>query len=199
MTDQRPTEVEARQPSRKKKRHGRRQHWPALLARFPKLFWRRSEDDPWDDDWPVVRPENLEQYPLLAADLALWCEQLEPRFRRLDHRAQILQNQFWRQRVALIAGGLVATALATVQAAMGGGIVILAAFQAVLTGLLAGLTVLIRSRRAQHGYLSARLRAERIKSEFFLFLAGAGDYADGDRLTRLQREVDDIEAAEGVA
>ena len=67
MTDQRPTEVEARQPSRKKKRHGRRQHWPALLARFPKLFWRRSEDDPWDDDWPVVRPENLEQYPLLAA------------------------------------------------------------------------------------------------------------------------------------
>ena len=136
---------------------------------------------------------------MLAADLALWCEQLEPRFRRLDHRAQILQNQFWRQRVLLIAGGLVATSLATVQAAMGGGIVILAVLQAVLTGLLAGLTVLIRSRRAQHGYLSARLKAERIKSEFFLFLARAGDYADGDRLTRLQREVDDIEAAEGVA
>ena len=32
------------------------------------------------------------------------------------------------------------------------------------------------------------------------FFAGkVTDYADGDRLTRLQREVDDIEAAEGVA
>jgi len=91
-----------RQPSRKKKKHGRRQHWPALLARFPRLFWRRSEDDQWDDDWPVVRPENVQQYPLLAADLTVWREQLEPRFRRLDHRAQILQNQFWRPRVTLI-------------------------------------------------------------------------------------------------
>jgi len=61
-------------------------------------------------------------------------------------------------------------------------------------GLLAGLTVLIRSRRAQRGYLSARLRAEQIKSEFFLFLARAGDYAEGDRIARLEREVDDIEA-----
>ena len=156
-------------------------HWPALLARFPRLFRRPSEDDPWDDDWPVVPPESLEQYPVLAADLTVWREQLEPRFRQLDHRAQILQNQFWRQRVALIAGGLVATSLATVQAAMGGGNVDLAVLQAVLTGLLAGLTVLIRSRRAQHGYLSARLKAERIKSEFFLFLARAGAYADGDR------------------
>jgi hypothetical protein len=184
--------------SSRARRRGRRRHWPALLARFPRLFWRPSEDGPWDDDWPVVQPESLERYPLLAADLTVWREQLEPRFRRLDHRAQILQNQFWRQRVALIAGGLVATALAAVQAAMGGGNVVLAVLQAVLTGLLAGLTVLIRSRRAQHGYLSARLRAERIKSEFFLFLAGAGDYAHADRRIRLQREVDDIEAAEGV-
>lgn len=194
MTDERPAKK-----NRKKKQHGQRRHWPALLARFPRLFWRASEDDPWDGDWPVVRPESLEQYPVLAADLNVWREQLEPRFRKLDHRAQILQNQFWRQRVALIAGGLVATALATVQAAMGGGIVVLAVLQAVLTGLLAGLTVLIRSRRAQQGYLSARLKAERIKSEFFLFLAWAGDYTDGDRLTRLQREVDDIEAAEGIS
>jgi hypothetical protein len=72
--------------------------------------------------------------------------------------------------------------------------VYLAASQAVLTGLLAGLTVLIRSRRAQRGYLSARLRAEQIKSEFFLFLARAGDYAEGDRVIRLEQQVDNIEA-----
>jgi len=184
------------QPAKKKER---RRHWPALLVRLPRLFWHPSEDDPWDDDWSVVRPEWLNQYQLLAQDLTVWCEQLESRFRRLDHRAQILQNQFWLQRVTLIAGGLVATSLAVVQAAAGGGVVVLAVVQAVLTGLLAGLTVLMRSRRAQHGYLSARLKAERIKSEFFLFLARAAHYADGDPVTRLLLEVDNIETAEGIS
>jgi hypothetical protein len=146
----------------------------------------------------VVSPEHLEEYPALSADLALWREQLESRFRKLDHRAQILQNQFWRQHVALIIGGLVATSLGAIQAALGAGVVGLAVAQAVLTGLLAGLTVVIRSRRAQQGYLEARLRAERLKSEFFLFLGRVGDYAAGDPVARLQRQADDIEAAEGV-
>ena len=146
----------------------------------------------------MVESAWLTEYQLLAPDLTVWCEQVESRFRRLDHQAQILQNQFWRQRVTLIAGGLVATSLATVQAAMGGGKVYLAVPQAGLTGLLAGLTVLVRSRRAQHGYLSARLKAERIKSEFFLFLTQAAPYASGDRVTRLLQEVGDIEAAEGI-
>ena len=181
------------------KRKQRRKHWPALLVRWPRFFWRPPEDDSWDDDWPVLERAWLKDYPELAPDLTVWCEQLEPRFRRLDHRAQILQNQFWRQRVTLVGGGLVATSLATVQAAVGGGVIALAAVQAGLTGLLAGLTVLIRSRRAQHGYLTARLKAERIKSEFFLFLARAAHYADGDRVTRLLQEVDDIEMAEGTS
>ena len=175
----------------------RRQHWPALLKRFPS-FRRRSEDGQWPGDWPVVPQAALKDYQTLADDLSVWRDQLESRFRKLDHRAQILQNQFWRQRVLLIAGGLVATSLATAQAAVGGGNVYLAVFQAVLTGLLAGLTVLIRSRRAQHGYLTARLKAERIKSEFFLFLAMADPYKGDGRTTRLLQLVDDIEA-EGVA
>lgn len=182
-----------RPPNRKRKKE-RRRHWPALLRRFPRLFPQPPEDEPWPGDRALVPPESLTNYQTLKTDIAVWTKQLEPRFRKLDHRSQILQNQFWRQRVMLIAGGLLATSLATVQAAVGGGNVYLAASQAVLTGLLAGLTVLIRSRRAQRGYLSARLRAEQIKSEFFLFLARAGDYAEGDRVARLEREVDDIEA-----
>lgn len=182
-----------RQPNRKRKKE-RRRHWPALLKRFPRLFRQPPEDEPWSGDRALVPLESLTNYQTLEADIALWIRQLEPRFRKLDHRAQKMQNQFWRQRVMLIAGGLLATSLATVQAALGGGNVYLAAFQAVLTGLLAGLTVLIRSRRAQRGYLSARLRAEQIKSEFFLFLARAGGYAEGDRVSRLEQEVDDIEA-----
>jgi len=155
-------------------------------------------DSEWANDWPVVRQEQLADYPVLATDLRVWLNELEPRFRRLDHQAQILQNQFWRQNLALIMGGLVATTLGAVQAAVGGGIVGIAVAQAVLTGLLAGLAVLIRSRRAQQGYLTARLRAERIKSEFFTFLGKAGDYGADDRLVRLRRRVADIEAAEGV-
>ncbi len=185
------------QKQAKRKPAGRRRRWPALVKRFP-TFRRRSEGGQWPDDWPVVLPAALNDYPALADDLAVWRDQLESRVRRLDHRAQILQNQFWRQRVLLIAGGLLATSLATAQAAVGGGNVYLAVIQAVLTGLLAGLTVLIRSRRAQQGYLSARLKAERIKSEFFVFLAMAHPYKDGGRIARLLQQVDDIEA-EGVA
>jgi hypothetical protein len=187
-------------PAKKRRRRwSDRRHWPALIARFPRLFWRPAEDGAWDNDWPVVSPQGLADYPLLRPDLTVWSEQLEGRFRQLDHRAQILQNRFWRQRVLLIGGGLLATSLATVQAAWGGGHVVLAVIQAVLTGLLAGLAVLLRSRRAQYGYLSARLKAERIKSEFYLFLARDGDYAHDDRVARLSQAVDDIEAAEGVS
>jgi hypothetical protein len=188
------------QPGSKRRRQwSGRPHWPALIARFPRLFWRPAEAGTWDNDWPVVSPQVLEDYPRLSTDLTVWPDQLERRFRQLDHRAQILQNRFWRQRVLLIGGGLLATSLATIQAAWGGGHVWLAVIQAVLTGLLAGLAVLLRSRRAQYGYLSARLKAERIKSEFYLFLARAGDYAHDDREARLSQAVDDIETAEGVS
>ena len=175
----------------------RRIRRPALLARFPRFFWHPSVDEQWPGDWPVVRREQLDEYPGLAVDLAVWGERLESRFRKLDHRAQILQNQFWRQHVVLIAGGLVATSLGVIQAAVGGGVVGLAVAQALLAGALAGLTVLIRSRRAQQRYLTARLKAEQIKSEFFLFLARVGDYATNDPVTRLEQQADAIETAEG--
>ena len=179
-----------------------RKHLPALLARFPRIVWLRQADASWGaDDWLVVRPPGAEkqaaEYPALAEDLAVWDGELEGRFRKLDHRAQLLQNQFWRQNITLIAGGLLATTLGAIQSARGGGVVWVAVTQAVVTGLLAGLTVLIRARRAQQGYLTCRLKAEQIKSEFFLFLARAGGYdSAGDPKARLLERVGDIEAAE---
>jgi hypothetical protein len=200
MTDEQVAAGPEPQPGNKQRRRWPdRQQRPALIARFPRLFWHPSETGSWDNDWPVVSPQSLDDYPWLRMDLTVWPEQLDHRFRQLDHRAQILQNRFWRQRVLLIGGGLLATSLATIQAAWGGGHVWLAVTQAVLTGLLAGLAVLLRSRRAQYGYLSARLKAERIKSEFYLFLARSGDYAHDDRVARLSQAVDDIEASEGVS
>lgn len=179
-------------PQRQQRKRKRR---PALIARFPRLVWR----PPAGDEWPLVSREHLASYPELAVDLELWISEVEPRFRRLDQRALMLQNQFWLQNVALIMGGLLATSIGAVQAAVGGGIAALAAVQAILTGLLAGLTVLIRSRRAQYGYLTARLKAERVKSEFFLFLGRVGNYAADDPVLRLRQQIDDIEAAEGVS
>jgi hypothetical protein len=71
--------------------------------------------------------------------------------------------------------------------------------QAVITGILVGLTVVIRSRRAQQGYFTTRLKAEQVKSEFFLFLARTGDYSGEDRQDVLLDRVEAIELAEGVA
>jgi SMODS and SLOG-associating 2TM effector domain 3 len=167
---------------------------PALLARFPRFVRRRLPPD-----WPVV-PDGAEaQFPRLAEDLQLWRTRLEDRFRELDHRALRLQQQFWRQQVTLLLGGLLATALGAYQAAQGSGNPYVAVVQAVVTGLLAGVTVLARGQHAQRGYLTARLKAERIKSEFFLFLGCAAGYDDGDRVVRLLQQVEDIEDAEEVA
>lgn len=190
-----PATVMAAAPKKRARKNWR----PALLRRFPRLFWRPSVDRDWDNDWVVLAEEDRDKYPELADDLAVWRDILRFRFRRLDHTAQVLQNQFWRQNVALIVGGLVATSLGAVQAALGGGVVGLAVAQAVLAGALAGLTVLIRSRRAQQGYLTARLKAELIKSEYFMFLGRAGNYAGADRQAALVQQVDNIEAAEGAA
>jgi len=173
---------------------------PALLARFPKPFWWRPDPrSPWPGDWPVVPNGAEAEYPLLAPDLQLWQEQLEQPFRRLDHQAQLLQHQFWRQRTTLILGGLIATTLGALQTAYGGGNQYIAATQAVVTGLLTGVAALVSGRRSQQGYLDARLRAERIKSEFFLYLAGVDDYSAADRQQRLRYAVEDILHAEGVA
>jgi len=145
----------------------------------------------------MVRKEELAEYPDLAVDLAVWREQLEPRYRRLDHSSQISRNKFWRRNVALIIGSLVATSLGAVQIAVGGKVWWLVVTQAAFTALLAQLAVLIRFGRVRQTYLTDRLKAEWIKSEFYLFLGRVGDYAAGDPVTKLQQQVSDIEEAEG--
>lgn len=164
---------------------------PALLARLPKARWRPGED------WPVVPAERFE-FTTIDAELALWDRDLEKRFRPLDHEAQRLQNRFLLLNLVLIFGSVAATVLGAVQAAIGGGNIWLAVFGALLSGLLVGVAVLVRDRRAQRGYLNARLKAERMKSEYFLFLAGGGDYASAqDPARALADGFAEIEVAEG--
>ena len=164
---------------------------PALLARLPRVPWRPATD------WPVV-PAERAGYGTLDADLELWDHELETRFRTLDHQAQRLQNRFLLLSLVLIFGSVAATILGAIQAAVGGGNVWLAVFGALLSGLLVGVAVLVRDRRSLRGYLNARLKAERMKSEYFLFLAGAGEYAsEQDRARLLADRVAEVEVAEG--
>jgi hypothetical protein len=170
---------------------------PALLVRLPKGFWWRPDPGaPWPGDWPVVPRDAEDAYPELAPDLRLWQEEFEQPFRRLDHEAQLVQHQFWRQRTTLILGGLLATTLGAVQTAHGGGNEYLAAAQAVVTGFLTGVAAWVSGRRAQQRYLDTRLRAERIKSEFFLYLGRVGDYAGAEGLHRIRETVDEVAHAE---
>jgi Protein of unknown function (DUF4231) len=173
---------------------------PALLVRFPRPFWWRPDPrTSWPDDWPVIPPGAETEYPELAPDLRVWRDEVEEPFRLLDHQAQLLQQQFWRQRTTLILGGLVATTLGAFQTAQGGGNEYLAGAQAVVTGLLTGVAALVSGRRAQQGYLDARLRAERIKSEFFLYLGRVGDYAGAQGLERLRQTVDEVAHGEAAS
>jgi hypothetical protein len=173
---------------------------PALIVRFPQPFWWRPDPrSAWPADWPVVPSGAEAHYPQLAPDLRVWQKELEEPFRLLDHQAQLLQQRFWRQRTTLIVGGLLATTLGAFQASQGDGNLHLAVVQALVTGFLTGVAAFMTGMKAQAGYLDARLRAERIKSEFFLYLARAGDYAGADRLPRLRHTVEDIADAEVVS
>lgn len=170
---------------------------PALLARLPRLFWRPSADQIWLDDWPAVTQEQLAMYPALAPDLDVWLHEVEPLFRRLDHRARILQNRFLRGNVLLILGGLAATCLGAIQVVLGGRVIGLAIAQAIITAGLGGLALVVRSWRDKGGFLTPRLKAELMKSEFFLFLGRAGVYAREGREYRLRERIVAIDQARG--
>lgn len=170
-----------------------------LIARFLRLFRLPplEEERTRAAGWPLVKQEQLAEYPALANDLAIWIEMIQPRFRQLDRRARILQGGFLRLNVVLILGGLAATCIGAVQAALGGRVVGLAIVQAILTGGLAGLAIVMRSLLNRKKFLSARRETELLKSEFLLFLGRTRDYNRPDAMRVLRQRVDDIETAEG--
>jgi hypothetical protein len=148
---------------------------PVLLKRLPKLRWRPAED------WPFMSQANREAFPELAEEFAVLDAELMETFRAFDHDALEAQNRFRLLQLLLLVGGAVATVLGTVQAALDGGALALGITEAVLAGLLAPLAVAARSGKSHHRYLTSRLKAERLRSEYFVYLAGAGGYAALER------------------
>ena len=168
-----------------------------LFKRLPMWFWRPKKDAQIihlapDDQYSDFK----DKYPDFKGDFDVLEQQLMPYFRELDNEALRAQNQFRRQQIVLILGGVIASALGAVQAAFIGekwpGIA-----EAVLTALLTMVAFFARELNAQKKYFSNRLKAETLRGEYFLFLGRVGSYANDDnRVSNLIRRVADIEAEE---
>jgi hypothetical protein len=163
---------------------------PALLKRFPRVPYELPED------YPFVSDAQRAAAPLLEAELTELDREVVPRFRTLDHEALVAQHRFHLGSVLLILGSAVAAALGAVQAALGGGVLGIGIAEAIVGAFVAGVVVYVRGRGFQHTYLTKRLQAERLKSQYYLYVARAGVYAvedDAARARLLTRSLDRIE------
>ena len=154
-----------------------------LFNRFPRFFWKKGERD------HVVDPTVRGQYPALAEDFALLDKYLMDDFWELDEEAMEAQNKFRRAQVILILGTLLATIFGAIQAANPDskwpGLV-----ETVLAALMAAVIMKIRTLKTHEGYYTNRLKAERLRGEYFLFLGRAEPYSnDNDRVSNLVSRV----------
>jgi len=166
---------------------------PAFLTQRPKLRWKPGEP------YPLVDKELRPQWPALEEDFTTLDEILVPVYDELDADALRAQNSFRRGQVMLIGGGSVATALGAVQAALGGGSLAIGILGAIVAGFLATVTTIVRAQDAQKQYFTTRLKAERLRGEYFLFLGRVAPYDDADQAKRraaLRNQVDAIELEE---
>jgi len=158
-----------------------------LLKRFPMFHLARREDD-------LVKPEKRNKYLTFADDFATLDKELIPFFRDFDNEALHSQNAYRGMYVILILGSALVTILAIAQ------IMFFDTSWPGITGsilaLVLGIVTTVSSRfNYQKRYLNARLRAERLRSEYFLFLAQIDQYApDQDRIRNLRKSVADIKA-----
>jgi Protein of unknown function (DUF4231) len=159
---------------------------PALIRRLPRLGY----DPPATP--PLVPPDARAAYPELAADLGVVDDVVQPALAQLDREALTAQNRHRLLRVAILVGAMTATLLGLWQTAADG-----AEVPAVAGGLVSAavafLSSLLRRSRVHRRFLQARLGAERLRSECFLFLARTSGYEAGDAVATLQGRVAAIE------
>jgi hypothetical protein len=163
-----------------------------LFARLPKLRWKPPQKQ------EVIPADAQAQRPDLAAEFAVLESELMPYFRELDANALRLQNQFRLHQVTLIFGGALATLLGALHATFASGTgAWLGISETVLALVLSGVAIHSQTTRAQERYSTDRLKAERLRSEYFLFLGHVGTYSqDEERLPRLIRRVGEVKIGE---
>jgi hypothetical protein len=166
---------------------------PALVARLPSLRWKPGTP------WPLVREEQRAEAAELADDFEILDRELVPRYRRHDEDALRAQNEFRVGQLAIVVGGGVATALGSMQAALGGGNAGLGIAEGIITAALTTAIFYLRHRDAQRRYMTARLKAERLRSEYFVFLSRTDPYDvenRDERAKQLRAQVRAIERSE---
>ena len=166
---------------------------PTFLARLPRLRWRPG------DRYPLVGPELRAAAPALEPDFDVLDAELLPVFHALDEAALRSQNDFRLGQLLIILGGAAATALGAVQAALGGGVTEIGVAEALVAGALAAVAAYVRGRQAQREYFTVRLKAERLRGEYFCFLGRIKPYDVDDAKERrdvLHRQVVQIEVAD---
>jgi Protein of unknown function (DUF4231) len=166
----------------------------ALLSTLPRPRWKPGAR------YPLVPSEVRAAAPALAEDLDILESELVPDFYLLDEAALRAQNTFRLGQVIVILGGAAATALGAVQAALGGGVAEIAIAEALAAGALTGAVAYVRGRNAQADYFTSRLKAERLRSEYFVFLGRVAPYDAPEaeqRLARLRERVGQIAAEDG--
>ena len=166
---------------------------PALTRHLPQLWGAPAQH-------PILSAADRRRFPELADDFEVLGAELEEPFVHYDRGALAGQNRFRLLHLLLIAGGAAATALGALQCAAHGGKLWLGISEAVIAGLLAPLAISARSGRAHRAYFTNRLKAERLRSEYFVFLVGAGEYSEIDdgrrRVELLRRRIAAIEDEE---
>jgi hypothetical protein len=163
---------------------------PAFLTQRPRVRWRPGERR------PLVRAELRQECPALAEDFAALDDLLLPTFYELDEEALRAQNSFRLGQVLIIVGGSAVTALGAVQAALGGGVTELGVAAAIVSGVLAAVVSYVRGRDAKTEYFTTRLKAERLRGEYFLYLGHVAHYDlhdAGERRFRLRKQLEAIE------
>lgn len=157
-----------------------------LFRRLPTLRWRPRVDE-------QIVPRNQQvKHPALTEDFRCLEAELLPHFQELDNEALRNQNQIRLEQVVLIFGGMLASAVGAIQAALPS-LTVPSIIEAVLAAGLTAVAWRARALKAQKSYFTVRLKAETLRSEYFLFLGKIGPYAnEGDRLRNLIKRVAEI-------
>lgn len=159
-----------------------------LFRRFPKFHLLPREEQ------QLVLPKDRSQYPAFTKDFETLESELMPFFRELDNQALSRQNRYRWMYVILIFGGATVTILGIAQLAFIS-VSWIGITEAAVAGLLVLATTGLQRFKDHERYLNARLAAERLRSEYFLFLGRCGRYAnEQDRVQKLIQHVADIKA-----
>jgi heme exporter protein D len=122
---------------------------------------------------PVLDNQIRSKDAGLQTRLAFVREVIEGPFQEADRRAKIAQNRYRRQRVAIIAASLLATAFAAAESSFNTATWIAVVVTA-LSAAGAALTSVVRQDEALGDYIRQRRRAEELRSALFVYVCSPG-------------------------